>query len=241
MWGAREKSGWGVSWTISKLSASTPTSGRLQARTRGNSAGQRNKGRNILWRHGSLQQKPELDYGMETYARTWREGPRRGWPKASGLVLVRSPLLTRHKWCEFVSFRRLVCRCHVVFIWCYVGFVLFRFHLYTFIEAAALRSVVLRYAGAPTATRVSSSFSFCFFGDIAFPEYFCTIAVFSLYGEYALCFSFWVVLFYLVTTGWIVCISLCGNSTNQSINSIWRYFQHAHFIPIVGVGKRGAC
>ena len=127
MWGAREKSGWGVSWTISKLSASTLTSGRLQARTRGNSAGQRNKGRNILWRNGSLQQKPELDYGMETYARTWREGPRRGWPKASGLVLVRSPLLTRHKWCEFVSFRRLVCRCHVVFIWCYVGLFCFVF------------------------------------------------------------------------------------------------------------------
>ena len=36
--GARKKSGWGVSWTISELSASTPTSGRLQPRTRGNGA-----------------------------------------------------------------------------------------------------------------------------------------------------------------------------------------------------------
>ena len=28
MWGVKKKSGWGVSWTISELSASTPTSGR---------------------------------------------------------------------------------------------------------------------------------------------------------------------------------------------------------------------
>ena len=34
----QEKSGWGVSWTTSELSASTPTSGRLQPRTRGNGA-----------------------------------------------------------------------------------------------------------------------------------------------------------------------------------------------------------
>ena len=37
--GARKKSERGVSWTTSELSASTPTSGRLQPRTRGNSAG----------------------------------------------------------------------------------------------------------------------------------------------------------------------------------------------------------
>ena len=35
MWGARIKSGWGVSWTTSELSASTPTSGRLQPGERG--------------------------------------------------------------------------------------------------------------------------------------------------------------------------------------------------------------
>ena len=43
MWGAREKSGWGVSWTTSELLASTPTSGRLQPRTRGNGAERQNK------------------------------------------------------------------------------------------------------------------------------------------------------------------------------------------------------
>ena len=39
----------GVSWTTSELSESTPTSGRLKPRTRGNGAGLRNKGRNVLW------------------------------------------------------------------------------------------------------------------------------------------------------------------------------------------------
>ena len=37
----------------------------------------------------------------------------------------------------------------------------FVFRLYAFVEAAALRSIVLRYAGAPIATR-----------DVAFSEYF---------------------------------------------------------------------
>ena len=68
--GARKKGGWGVSWTISAISASTPTSGRLQPRTRGNGAERQNKGRNISWRNGPLQTKPRLDYGMQWYART---------------------------------------------------------------------------------------------------------------------------------------------------------------------------
>ena len=41
---------------------------------------------------------------------------------------------------------RLVCRCHGVFLWCFVCFVLLRFRLYAFVEAAPLRSIVLRYA-----------------------------------------------------------------------------------------------
>ena len=90
----------------------------------------------------------------------------------SGLVLVRSPLLTSHKWRELISSGRLVCRCHDVFLWCYLCFVLLRFCLHAFVEAAALRSIVLRYADAPIATRVSFFFSFCLFGDVAFSEYF---------------------------------------------------------------------
>ena len=60
-----------------------------------------------------------------------------------GLVLVRSPLSTSHNWCELVPSGRLVCRCHDVFLWCYLCFVLLRFRLYAFVEAAALRSIVL--------------------------------------------------------------------------------------------------
>ena len=62
--------GWGVSWTTSELSASTPTSGRLQPRTRGNGAERQNKGRNISWQNESSQKKTRLDYGMQWYART---------------------------------------------------------------------------------------------------------------------------------------------------------------------------
>ena len=76
-----------------------------------------------------------------------------------GLVLVRSLLLTSHKWRELVPSGRLVCRCHDVFLWFYVCFVLIRFRLYDFVEAAAFRLIVLRYAGAPIATRV---FFFCY-------------------------------------------------------------------------------
>ena len=48
-WGRGEKSGWGVFWTISELSALTPISGGLQPKTRGNGAGRRNKWRNVSW------------------------------------------------------------------------------------------------------------------------------------------------------------------------------------------------
>ena len=57
-----------------------------------------------------------------------------------------------------------------------------------FAKAAALRSIVIRYAGAPIATRVSFLISFCLFGDVAFSELFCTFAAFSLYGEYVVRF-----------------------------------------------------
>ena len=102
-------------------------------------------------------------------------------PKQAGscwFALVRSPLLTSHKWRELVPSGRLVCRCYDVFLWCYVCFVLLRFRFYAFVEAAALRSIALRYAGAPIATR------FFFLAMLLFPSIFCTIYAFSLYGEY---------------------------------------------------------
>ena len=100
-------------------------------------------------------------------------------------MLVRSPLLTSHKWREPVSSGRLVCRYHDVFLWCYLCFVLLRFRLYAFGEAAALRSIVLRYAGAPDShTRFFCFFfSFCLLGDAAFSEYFFVPMPFSLCME----------------------------------------------------------
>ena len=59
-----------------------------------------------------------------------------------------------------------------------------RFRLYSFIEAAALSPIVLRYAGAPIAIRVSFFFPFVYVEMSIFPSIVCTIAVLSLYGEY---------------------------------------------------------
>ena len=42
--GGKRKNGWGISWRPSEFSAPTPTSGRSQPRTRGNSLGPLNKG-----------------------------------------------------------------------------------------------------------------------------------------------------------------------------------------------------
>ena len=79
-----------------------------------------------------------------------------------------------------------VCRCHDVFLWCYLCFVLLRFRLYVFVEAAALRSTVLRYAGAPIATHTCFFlFSFLLIWRCrVFRVFFVPLPFFSLYGEY---------------------------------------------------------
>ena len=103
--------------------------------------------------------------------------------------MVRSPLLTSsHKWRELVSSGRLVCRCHGAFSGVTFVFILLRFRLYAFVEAAALRSIAIRYVGASVAARVSLFFPFVYLEISLFPSIFCTIAVFSLYGEYVLRF-----------------------------------------------------
>ena len=66
----------------------------------------------------------------------------------------------------------------VMLVW--FGLVCFVFHRYAFVEAAALRSIVLRYAGAPIDTRVSV-FSLFFWEMSLFPS---SISAFSLNGEY---------------------------------------------------------
>ena len=89
------------------------------------------------------------------------------------------------------------------------------FFRHAFVEAAALRSIVLRYASAPIATRVY----FYFFGNIAFSEYFFVPFPIPLCMEstpYVL--SFRMVFLYFVTTGWIFYIILTVRI--QSIKSI---------------------
>ena len=41
-------------------------------------------------------------------------------------MLVRSPLLTSRRWRKLISSGRLICRCHHVFLWCYIYFALSR-------------------------------------------------------------------------------------------------------------------
>ena len=92
-----------------------------------------------------------------------------------------------------------------------VTFVLFCFVFVfnAFVEAAALRLIVLRYAGAPIAIRVSLFFSFCLCGDGDFFRVFFVPLSFSFCMEsasYVLSFRM-MVFFYLVTTGYTVYIS----------------------------------
>ena len=106
-------------------------------------------------------------------------------------------------------------------------FVLFHFCLFASNRAAALRSIVLRYACAPTATRsylTSVWVIFCICLLFFFLLWRCRFFRVFLYHSlpFSLCmestsyvFSFRMVFSYLVTTGWILDIRLCENSINQ--------------------------
>ena len=82
-----------------------------------------------------------------------------------------------------------------------ITFILFRFRLHTFIEAAALRSIVLRYAGAPTATRVSSSFPVVYLEMSLFPSILCTNCRSLCMEHRPYVFPFRMMFSYLVNTG----------------------------------------
>ena len=138
--------------------------------------------------------------------------------------------------------RRFICRCHVVFLWCCVCFVLFHFVFMLSLKPRPfVQSVfVVRNACAPTATRSYLTTVCCvlfvyvpffsyffllfrFFGDVAFSGYFCTTIVLSC-TEY-------VVRFPLPDGVFLPCdhgldflhhrsiLLLCGNSINQSNTS----------------------
>ena len=183
MWGARKNSGWGVSWTTSELSASTPTSGRLQPRTRGNGAERWNKGTEYFMVKWIAAEKAKAGLRHTIVCPNGTGSTKKRIAQSKRARAGSLALLSSHKWRELVSSGRLACRCHDVFLWCYVCFILLRFRLYALVEAAPLRSIVLRYVGAPIATRVSSFFSFCLFGDVAFSEYFLYHSR-VLFGEY---------------------------------------------------------
>ena len=92
MWGARKKSGWGVSWTTSELSASTLTSVDVCSPGRGGMA-QNGETRGGAF-HGEMDRCRESQGWTTTCsAMPERDGKEQGeYSKASGLVLVRSPL-----------------------------------------------------------------------------------------------------------------------------------------------------
>ena len=94
----------------------------------------------------------------------------------------------------------------------------FVFRLYAFVEAAALRSILLRYTGAPIATRVS--FFLCYWQISLFPIFFVSFSLSLCTESTSYVLSFRLVFFYLVTTGWIFYISSCENSINRSINQL---------------------
>ena len=102
--------------------------------------------------------------------------------------MVRSPLLTSHKWRELVPpgvwFADAIL-CRISLMLRLSGFVFVFVCFCAFTEAEALRSIVLR-SSISTCMRPYShtcfSLFFCCFGDITFSEYFGTImTVFSYY------------------------------------------------------------
>ena len=131
---ARKKSQWGVSWTISELSASTPTSGRrLQPRTRGMA---QNNGRT---RGGTFHGEIDRCRENQGWTTACSGMPERDGKKNQEQDIAQSKrahlagslalaLLTSHKWRKLVSsWRLVVCRCHGVFSLYICCFVLLRF------------------------------------------------------------------------------------------------------------------
>ena len=91
--------------------------------------------------------------------------------RAGTLALVDWPQVARTCILRAFGLQMPWCLTLVLRLFC---FVLLRFRLYAFIEAAALRSIALRYTGAPIATRVSFFlfFSFVYLEMSLFSEYF---------------------------------------------------------------------
>ena len=142
--GATKKSGWGLSWTTSEPSASTPTSGRLQPRTRGSGAGPGTRGGTF---HGEMDRCRESQgWTMACSSMTQCDGKDHGEdsPKQAG-----SYWFARHVWLATYGANLFPPGgCRVVFLWCYFCFVLFRFFFFLSLKPwpfHMLRSIVLQY------------------------------------------------------------------------------------------------
>ena len=108
------------------------------------------------------------------------------------------------------------CRCHGIFLWCFVCFVLLRFRLYAFVEAAALRSIVLPYARVPIATRVSFFFLSVYLEMSLFPSFFLPSPLSLCMESTSYVLSFRIVFFLLCDHGLDFLHYLNENSVNQS-------------------------
>ena len=151
-WGGRKKSGWGVSWRTSELSASTPTSGRLHSPERGGVT--QDGGTRGGAFHGEIDRCRESQ-GWTTACSSIpeRNGKDRGEdsPKQAG-----SCWFARHSSLATSSGANLYPPggCCVVFLWCYVCsiFVSLSSFLLSLKPRPIVQSLyVLRYACAPTA------------------------------------------------------------------------------------------
>ena len=128
-------------------------------------------------------------------------------------MLVRSILLTSHKWRELVFFGRLVCKCHTSFSG--VTFVLFCFPLlffclyYAFVGAAALRSNRPSMCRRPDShTCFFIFFPFVYLEMSLFPNIFLPFPLFLCMETTSFVLPSRMVFFYPVTTGCIFDISL---------------------------------
>ena len=135
--------------------------------------------------------------------------------RAGSLALVDKPQVART--CILRAFGlQMSCR---LFLVLRLFFVLLRSRLFAFVEAATLRSIVLRYAGATIAT----CFFLSFFLSLVVIWRCRFFRVFILPFPLSLCMEIRVRRTFFphkVTTGWIFDISLCENSINQSNQSL---------------------
>ena len=114
--------------------------------------------------------------------------------------------------------RAFVCRCHDVFLWCYVCSILLRFRLDAFVEAGPSfnRPSIYRRYDSHTCY-FSFFFSFCLFGDVAFSNFFLCRYRFLVLRDYVVR-SFLPNGYFLPCDHGLDFLEIINRSINQSIN-----------------------